>query len=194
MLTRSYQEPSAIRLWDGSGPEADNGRVKQWSSFSGNPTSIHDTWSVLPLGLYLKTDVTGRDPSKWSVDAWLYDNVLYKSTDDFRAAVMQPEFKSLGANIEGLWAELEKEGDTPQFDESPPPAQVMSGSKRFSVDTEAQYVSWSKSGIFQLGKALSGLTDRETSQWTLASMSESASAPVSSFSMSSTKGKEFCMR
>jgi hypothetical protein len=106
----------------------------------------------LPLGLYLKTDVTGRDPSKWSVDAWLYDNVLYNSTDAFRAAVMQPGFKSLGANVEGLWAELEKQGDTPQFDESPPPAQVMSGSNRFSVDTEAQFVSWSKSVVSNVGR------------------------------------------
>jgi len=113
------------------------------------PSSIHDSGTLLPLGLYLKTDVTGRDPSKWSVDAWLYDNVLYKSTDAFRAAVMQPGFKSLGANVEGLWAQLEKQGDTPQFDESPPPAQILPGSKRFSVDTEAQFVSWSTSGTFQ---------------------------------------------
>ena len=151
LLTRAYQAPDAVRLWDGSGTEMQNGRVKQWSAFMGNPgpSSIHDSGTLLPLGLYLKTDLTGRDPSKWTVDAWLYDNVLYKSTDDFRAAVMQPGFKSLGANVEGLWAQLEKQGDPLPFDELPPPAQVHSGSKRFTVDTDAQFVSWSKSGFFR---------------------------------------------
>lgn len=93
----------------------------------------------------MRSDRTGRDPSKWKITGWLYNNVFYNNIQDFKAAVAKPGFKKLGMVVDGSWAQLERVGDALQFDELPPPVSVQPGPKRFSVDTKENFVSWSMS-------------------------------------------------
>jgi primary-amine oxidase len=122
----------------------ENGRVVVWQSFSGQPTGLFDTDTLLPGGLYVRTDRTGRDPSKWKITGWLYNNIFYENIDTFKAAVAKPGFEKLGMVVDGPWAHIEKEGDAEPLDELPPPMLIEPGGKRFSVDTNENFVSWSK--------------------------------------------------
>lgn len=100
--------------------------------------------TLLPLGLYYGADVTGRDPSKWKVIGWFYNNKFYATADEFRAASKSANFTKLPANIDGQWGWTDKQGEPMTFDDLPPPAPVAQGHQRFSVDPAENYVSWSK--------------------------------------------------
>ena len=115
-----------------------------WQGFNAPVTSIYDTISLLPLGLYMRTDITGRDPSKWKVTGWVYNNEFYPTLDDFRKVINEPNFKPLGMNVDEPWAHTRTLGDSWPFDNPPPPAPVQVGKERFTVDEEENYVTWSK--------------------------------------------------
>lgn len=57
---------------------------------------------------------------------------------------MSNNFTVLGANFDGPWARLDKQGTAMTYDHYPPPTAVMPGSNRFSIDTKENYVEWSK--------------------------------------------------
>lgn len=122
----------------------DGGQVTAWQAFYGNSIGSNDTSTLLPQGLYVKSDRTGRDPSKWKITGWLYNNVFYNSIEDFNAAVAKPGFEKHEMVVDGSWAQLDKVGDALPFDELPPPVSVQPGPKRFSVDAEEDFVSWSR--------------------------------------------------
>ncbi|KAI7777849.1 hypothetical protein LA080_002972 [Diaporthe eres] len=120
----------------------DYGKVTTWQGFTGRSTGAFDTYTLLPQGLYVRSDRTGRDPSKWKITGWLYNNVFYKTVEEFKAALEKPGFEKLGMVVDGSWAQLKKVGDALPFDELPPPVSVQHGPKRFSVDTNENFVSW----------------------------------------------------
>lgn len=93
----------------------------------------------------MRTDRTGRDPSKWEITGWLYNNIFYRGIDELKTAATQSGFEKLGMVVDGSWAQLVKVGDALPFDELPPPVSVQPGAKRFSVDTKENFVSWSRS-------------------------------------------------
>jgi primary-amine oxidase len=119
-------------------------KVVMWQGFNAPTTSIYDTISLLPLGLYLRTDITGRDPSKWKVTGWVYNNQFYPELDDLRKVITEPDFKPLGANLDEPWAHTNKHGDDLPLDDDPPPASVQPGKARFAVDETESYVTWSE--------------------------------------------------
>ncbi|EMD62215.1 hypothetical protein COCSADRAFT_183317 [Bipolaris sorokiniana ND90Pr] len=121
---------------------ASEGKVIMWQGFNAPVTSIYDTISLLPLGLYMRTDITGRDPSKWKVTGWVYNNEFYPTLDDFRKVINEPNFKPLGMNVDEPWAHTRTLGDSLPFDNLPPPAPVQVGKERFTVDEEENYVTW----------------------------------------------------
>jgi primary-amine oxidase len=120
-------------------------KIIMWQGFNAPVTSIYDTISVLPLGLYMRTDITGRDPSKWKVTGWVYNNEFYPTLDDFRKVINEPDFKSLGMNVDEPWAHTRTHGDPLPLDDLPPPAPIQAGKERFAVDEEESYVTWSES-------------------------------------------------
>ncbi|KAK0756315.1 hypothetical protein N5P37_011230 [Trichoderma harzianum] len=123
-------------------PSKENGRLIVWSSFISNPTSLFNSETILPLGLYFGLDITGRDPSKWSLIGWYYNGIYYPTTNAFRTAAMSSNFTGLGANFDGPWARLDKQGTAMTYDHYPPPTAVMPGSNRFFIDTKENYVKW----------------------------------------------------
>ncbi|KAL5604892.1 hypothetical protein BROUX41_001777 [Berkeleyomyces rouxiae] len=120
----------------------DNGRVIRWDGFWNYPDSGFDSETLLPLGLYVQSDVTGRDPSKWELKGWLYDNVYYNTTEDFRKAYWGDGFVKNGPNVEGEWAMTDQLGTPFPLDAAQPPVQVAPAGSRYSLDHDAQYVEW----------------------------------------------------
>lgn len=119
-------------------------KVIMWQGFNAPVTSEFDTISLLPLGLYMRSDITGRDPENWKVTGWVYNNVFYSTLDDFRKVVDEPGFKSLGKNVDEPWAHTKTHGEPLPLDDLPPPAPIQAGKERFTVDDEENYVTWSE--------------------------------------------------
>jgi primary-amine oxidase len=120
----------------------DNNKIIRWDAFWNLPTSDFDSETLLPLGLYVMSDVTGRDPSKWKVEGWLYNDIFYDSTKAFRKAYFTKGFKKNGANVDGDWAHTDQQGTVLPKDTAYPPTSVAPTGARFAVDTEEKYVEW----------------------------------------------------
>lgn len=120
----------------------DNGRIVRWDSFWNNPSDDFDAGTLLPLGLYFQSDVTGRDPSKWKFEGWLYNDIFYATTEEFRDAYWSGKVVNLGMNVEGDWARTDQQGAIMPMDLLYPPASVAPQGNRFSVDYQEKYVEW----------------------------------------------------
>ncbi|KAK0611016.1 membrane copper amine oxidase [Immersiella caudata] len=120
----------------------DDGRVTMWSAFWNSPTGDFDDSTVLPLGLYFRSDVTGRDPSQWTFEGWLYNDIFYETTEEFRAAYWSEGFVKNSPNVDGQWAQTGQVGKVEPLDLLPPPVQVAPAGSRYAVDPEQQYVEW----------------------------------------------------
>jgi len=155
--TSSTVQDITLDLWDGTAIGADNdtldiwgidplwqddGRVIRWDTFWNFPTDEFDAETLLPLGLYFKSDVTGRDPSQWKQLGWLYNNIYYETTEQFRAAYYSPGFVKNGPNVEGDWARSDQQGPVLPQDTMYPPTAIAPSGSRYSVDTEQKYVEW----------------------------------------------------
>ncbi|KAK5165228.1 uncharacterized protein LTR77_009326 [Saxophila tyrrhenica] len=119
-----------------------DGRVTRWVQFWNYPTDEFDALTLLPLGLYFKTDETGRDPSAWKLEGWLYNDVFYPTTAEFRSAYFSANFTKLPPNVAGDWSGTDRRGSELPMDALPPPQAVRAGPARYSVDQEAKYVEW----------------------------------------------------
>ncbi|RPA84961.1 copper amine oxidase [Ascobolus immersus RN42] len=120
----------------------EDGKIKQWVQWRLIPKIAHySTNTLLTQGLFMKFDITGRDPSKWYLEAILYDNKMYKTVEEFREAWKKPDFNRLPKAKEGDWATTKQQGKPLPYDEQPPPVQVQK-QKRWAVDKKNQYVQW----------------------------------------------------
>lgn len=120
----------------------DDGRIVAWYSLINLPTGEYDSATLLPLGLFFKADLTGRDPSKWKLEGWLYNNIFYENTQAFRAAFNSPGFTRLGANADGSWTSTGQQGPVMPYDTSSPPVPIALGGSRYSLDEKQKYVTW----------------------------------------------------
>ncbi|RMX72312.1 hypothetical protein D0869_14743, partial [Hortaea werneckii] len=114
---------------------------------AGTPSGISLTMYSMPKlcslsACFFKSDVTGRDPSKWKLEGWLYNDVFYPTTEAFRTAYWSGNFTKLGANVEGDWARTDQDGPVLAMDDQSPPVAVTLAGARYSVDHEEQYVEW----------------------------------------------------
>ena len=98
----------------------------------------------MPSGLLFKVDITGRDPSKWSVAGWQFNGKFYETEDAFRADVKAAGFIVPGTNIDGPWACTDYNEDPLPLDELSPPVPVQPEGTRFKLDAKEKYVEWSK--------------------------------------------------
>jgi primary-amine oxidase len=112
--------------------------------FINAPTTDSDSATLLPLDLFVRFDLTGRDKASWNVTGWYRNGTFYPTTEDLRAAINSPLFQPLPINVDGDWTSTDKQGEDKPFDELPPPIAVSEGSSRYSVDYNEQFVSWSE--------------------------------------------------
>ncbi|KAJ5663299.1 hypothetical protein N7507_004030 [Penicillium longicatenatum] len=131
-----------ISLWGIDPLDQSDGHIRRWDQFWNDPTNDFDDSTLLPLGLYVHSDVTGRDSSKWKILGWLYNNIFYATTDEFRKAFYSPGFERLGQNNDGKWAQSDQRGKELPHDRSYPPVSVSPSGSRFGVDFDQNYVEW----------------------------------------------------
>ncbi|KAK4494552.1 hypothetical protein PRZ48_013908 [Zasmidium cellare] len=136
------QDNDTLDVWGIDPMWQDDGKLINWLTFWNKATDEFDAETLLPLGLFLKVDVTGRDPSKWSFEGWLYNDIFYPTTAAFREAFYKPGFVQLAPNVEGDWARTDRRGDPLPLDDLPAPIMTAPGGSRYTVDQEAKYVSW----------------------------------------------------
>lgn len=120
----------------------DDGKLIYWATFWNKAVDQFDAETLLPLGLFLKADVTGRDPTLWKFEGWLYNDIYYHTTDAFRVAFASPDFVKLGANVEGAWATTDQQGEPLPMDDSSPPIMTAPGGSRYALNPESKYVEW----------------------------------------------------
>lgn len=117
-------------------------RIIRWDTFWNLPVDDFDASSILPLGLFFKSDVTGRDPSKWKLEGWFYNDIFYETTNAFRKAYYSQDFVKLPSNTEGDWARTDQQGPILPEDQKQPPVMVAPSGARYALDTDQKYVTW----------------------------------------------------
>ncbi|KAK9794237.1 putative Amine oxidase catalytic domain-containing protein [Seiridium cardinale] len=120
----------------------EDGRIIRWDMFWNLPEGFYDSETLLPLGLYFKSDITGRDPSQWKLEGWLYNNIFYETTEEFRTAYWNGSIPKLGANVDASWAHTDPANVSMPYDSSYPPTSIAPSGARYGVDFERKYVEW----------------------------------------------------
>ena len=118
-------------------------KIFQWNQFFNIHTGVCFNEYLLLSGFQFKTDVTGRDPAKWSVVAWYYNGIYYESEAALRQAVNSTGFEIPGPNVDGDWACTDYNNDPFPHDELNPPVPVQPDGARFALDVQEKYVEWS---------------------------------------------------
>ena len=120
-----------------------DGKITEWAQYWGYSIGDFASDDLLPLGLYYKVtiDYYGSDPDSWTFGGWLYNNIYYATTEDFRAAYAKPGFVKNPPNIDGTWTHTDQKGPILPLDDEAPPMPVAK-TARFSVDFRQQYVEW----------------------------------------------------
>ncbi|KAJ7910597.1 putative copper amine oxidase [Mycena leptocephala] len=111
-------------------------RVVLWNTYWRYPSdedAVFDGETLLPQGLYFKSDITGRDSSKWKVLGWLYGDIFYSTTAEFRKAWKSPGFVKYELNLPGEWIGSDQTGPHFPADDIAPPVAVQPNGQRFSI-------------------------------------------------------------
>jgi len=141
-LTATGADNDTADIWGIDPLWQDDDKIIRWDAFWNVPEDDFDAETLLPLGLYFMSDVTGRDPSQWQLLGWLYNDIFYNSTEEFRAAYFSPGFVKNGANVQGDWARTDQQGPILPKDDAYPPTTIAPTGSRFSVDADEKYVEW----------------------------------------------------
>jgi primary-amine oxidase len=109
-----------------------------------------DATTLLPLGLYLEVDTTGRDPSKWKEMGVYYNGVYYPSKQEFRDAWSSSSFEKVAVQntYNATLGGTDRTGESFAHDAKAKPVVVAPEGNRFSVDTEKQYFEWGAFGAY----------------------------------------------
>ncbi|WVR09407.1 hypothetical protein IAU60_006474 [Kwoniella sp. DSM 27419] len=101
-----------------------------------------DAETLLPQGIYLQADITGRDQAKWAVKGVLYGDEYYTSVEAFRTAWRSKGFVKYTPNEPGDWLGTDPTGSRLPFETRPPPMAIQPSGPRFKVDEKNKYVEW----------------------------------------------------
>lgn len=135
-----------------------NGRTIRWCSFQ-RAGQQSESRTLLPQGLYMKLDTSGRDPKEWTLLQWFYNNVLYNSTKDFRAAWNMPGFVKTPPNLDGEWTSIESIGDDePEAQRFVAFNEDQTSKQRYTLDKKQQFVSWMGFTFYMAFSAVTGVT------------------------------------
>lgn len=135
-----------------------HGRTVRWCVFQ-RAGAEWESRTLLPQGLYFKIDTTGRDPKTWVVLQWFYNNVLYNSTEAFRAAWMAPGFITTPLNLDGNWTHIDSlAGYSPEDLSDTKPAKTSSSDQSFEVEKKQKFVSWMGFEFYMAFTGATGLT------------------------------------
>jgi primary-amine oxidase len=119
----------------------ENGTVSSWATVH-SPGQNFDSWSLLAQGLYCRFTISGRDSSKWKINEWFYNGVLYGSTQEFRTAWKNGEIKKTPSNLDGSWTASQPDSQGIPGREKTTPVMIHPEGPRYHVDLEEKHVSW----------------------------------------------------
>ena len=98
----------------------ENGTIEYWMGFQ-RPGPHSSAWSILPQGLYVKVQTSHHESVDWQIVQWYYNNVMYRTADELRAAMRDPGFVKATPNLDGQWTDIEDyELKPPGRDMAPP--------------------------------------------------------------------------
>ncbi|KAL7416504.1 copper amine oxidase [Mrakia frigida] len=123
-------------------------KVISWQGVMRVPIDKYNSDSILPQGLWMKLNIAGRDPSKWEMMGWLYNNVFYSSTADFRAAWETEGFEKIDINYDSVDYFTDRVGTPFLEDAKAPPISIQPEGQRFGVDVAERFVEWEDFSFF----------------------------------------------
>jgi primary-amine oxidase len=141
-LSMTGAENDTLINWGIDPPFEVDDRFLRWDQFWSIPEGVFDVTSIMQMGLFFLSDVTGRDPSKWSIEGWYYNGIFYETTEKFRQAYWSGQVEKLQGNRDGEWAHTDQRGPILPHDTKAPPVTVAPQGARFSIDNENKYVEW----------------------------------------------------
>ncbi len=135
-----------------------DGRTVRWCVFQ-RAGKQWQSRTLLPQGLFFKIDTTGRDSREWKVLHWFYNNILYNSTEEFRAAWMTPGFVTTPSNLDGGWTHIDSlAGYSEPLEEDTASEGDGSHKQNFLLDKEQKFVVWKGFEFHMAFSVATGLT------------------------------------
>jgi primary-amine oxidase len=119
----------------------DNGTITSWATVH-SPGYNFDSWSLLAQGLYCRFTISGRDSSKWTINEWFYNGILYASTEEFRKAWKNGEIKKTPSNLDGSWTESQPDVQGILGREKNSPVVIQPDGPRYLLDIKEKHISW----------------------------------------------------
>lgn len=120
------------------------------SSRNGTGSVVWSAWRRKGLANYLQItdfqvrwDLTGTDASKYKLAMIFFNNVVYTSVEDFRAAWEKGEIeKRPFMTTDESFIRKDRKGPVRELEDRLAPAVVEPQGKRYKVDTENKYIEY----------------------------------------------------
>ncbi|PPQ65732.1 hypothetical protein CVT24_011765 [Panaeolus cyanescens] len=122
-------------------------------SYDGSFRRLWMTWRrntagsfIHPLNFYHYIDISGTDPSKWSILKIVYHDQVFSSNEEFLEAYNNGTLKRHQGQTRPLpdlsWSQRNRTGPLRDLDALPGPRSVSFSGRRFRVNKEQQHISW----------------------------------------------------
>lgn len=138
---------STVDCW-GTDPfqyDEETGRVSNWATIFIN---YQDSEDITPSGVFLNVDITGRNSSEFFVNQWVYNNIAYNSSEEFREAwesdsfVKLPKLDTSKLNSTDTFVYIGQNGAARELDEKLAPITVETQGRRWKYSEQERYFTW----------------------------------------------------
>jgi len=119
----------------------ENDTISSWASIN-SPGVRFDAWSLMAQGLYCRFTISGRDSSKWKINEWYYNGIMYNSTESFRDAWKSGKVEKLPPNRDGSWTASEPLAKGLPDRDMNAPVMIQPEGSRYKIDVEENFISW----------------------------------------------------
>jgi len=124
--------------------------VQNPASTNGNHSFIWIPWRITglapydrPADLYVSFDISGTDASLYHMRMILYNMVIYRSLEEFRAAWEKGEIKkSPPPTIKTDWLKKDRKGPIRDLEDRLAPTVLELDGKRYKTDSDNRYVEY----------------------------------------------------
>lgn len=138
---------ATVDCWGTDPFQYDNetGRVTNWATIFIN---YQDAEDITPTGVFLNVDITGRNSSEFFVTKWVYNNIVYNSSEAFRDAwedesfVRLPKIDTSKLNSTDTFVYIGQNGQARDLDEKIAPILVEPQGRRWKYSEKERYFTW----------------------------------------------------
>ncbi|CEP23019.1 Abp1 [Cyberlindnera jadinii] len=140
------EENSTVECWATDPFQIDDdGTVTDWATIFLN---YHDAGDVTPTGVFLQIVMTGRNVEDYYISQWVYNNIVYNSSDEFREAwesddfVKLPKIDTTNLNTTETFVYIGQQGTTRELDEKLAPIAIEPEGRRWKYSESERYFTW----------------------------------------------------